>query len=370
MTFKKNAQRQIVFVMIDSADTKNVKTGLTVTAQASKDGGAFANATNAVAEIGGGFYKLTLTADEMNADAVALKLTATGAVQQNLVFYTVTKLASDLNDPSASAIRTELEADGGKLDAICDKLPSGSLSGFNPASQDVNLSDTDLADLKDSIKGTPNGRTVKEAYEKADAAKGVADKLNTAMEADGAVYRFTQNALEQAPLGQGNWTTDEKAQIRQALGLSGTTGQTTGDGNLDDVLARLTALLGHPVVVQTSVAAVGQEIVRYRGDTAPMAFDAGRDLTGAALRFTVKRRATDPQSAALITKSSQQASEIEITDAAEGRFLVKLAADDTTGLLPNGRRAAFLYDVEMTLSSQVETLFAGALILLPDVTTP
>ena len=340
MAFKKNAQRTIVFVMIDSSDTKLVKAGLSVTAQVSKDGGAFNAASNAVAEIGTGFYSIALTAAEMNADAIAVKLTASGAVQQNLVLYTDAKLVSDLAD-------------------------------FNPATTDVSLADADLADLKDSIKGTPGGRTVKEAYEQANAAKAVTDKVDTALEADGGVYRFTANALEQAPTGSGtaDWSDGEKGQIRKALGLTGSAADTTGTGNLDAVLRKVQGFSGQPVVVQAAVAAGDQDVVHYRGDTAPIAFDLGRDITDASLKFTVKRRATDPQAAALIVKSSQQVYEIEITDAEAGRFDVTLAANDTANLLPDGRRAAFLYDVEMTLGGAIETIFAGAFVLVPDVTT-
>ena len=339
MAFKKNTQRTIVFVMVDSADTKSVKTGLSVAAQVSKDGGSFGNASNSVAEIGSGFYSLALTAAEMNADTVAVKLTATGAVQQNLVLYTDAKLVADLHD-------------------------------FDPAATDVNLSDTDLADLKDSIKGSPSGRTVKEVYDKANAVKGVTDKLDTAVEPDGAVYRFTENALEMAPAGGGggsDWSSAEKEQIRQALGVSGEASDTTGEGHLDAVLARVEALVGLPALAAADITTAAQDVAYFRGDSKPIRFELGRDIAGASLKCTVKRRASDPQSAALITKSSPAG--IEITNAAKGKFAVKLSASDTAGLLPDGRRAVLLYDVEMTLGGAVETIFAGGFMLLPDVTT-
>ncbi|MFP4058715.1 MAG: hypothetical protein ACLF0G_17750 [Candidatus Brocadiia bacterium] len=336
--FKKASAASIVFVMIDAADTTLVKTGLSVAAEVSKDGGAFAAAANSVSEIGGGFYALDLAASEMDADAVALKLAASGAVQQNLVLYTDARLVGELHD-------------------------------FDPAAEDVYLSDTDLADLKDSIKGSPEGRTVREAYDQAAAARTTTDKLETALEPDGEVHRFTQNALEQAPSGSG-WTAEERSQIRQALGVAGEAGETTGTGHLDLVLARLAALLGHPVVVASAVTAAGQDVVRFRGDTVPLAFDLGRDITGASLRFTLKRRASDSQADALVSKSSANPDEIAITDAAAGRFEVRFAAADTEGLLPTGRRATFLYDAEMTLDGAVETVAAGDLVLLADVTTP
>jgi hypothetical protein len=69
----------------------------------------------------------------------------------------------------------------------------------------------------------------------------VTSKLNTAMELDGAVYRFTVNALEQAPVGGGgtaDWTADEKEAIRVILGIpaSGTVPETPADGALFDLL--------------------------------------------------------------------------------------------------------------------------------------
>jgi hypothetical protein len=69
----------IAFLMIDSTDDISGKTGLTVTATISKDGAAFAAATNSVSEVSAGVYKLTLTAAEMSADMIMLKFTGTGA---------------------------------------------------------------------------------------------------------------------------------------------------------------------------------------------------------------------------------------------------------------------------------------------------
>jgi len=168
----------------------------------------------------------------------------------------------------------------------------------------VSLSDTDLADLKDTIMGSPDGKTVKAAYDKAEAAR-----------------------------------------------------------------ARVDALVGTPVITDTAVSGVEQDIAIYRGDTAPILFDLARDITGATLAFTVKRRHSDAQADAVITKTSAESSEIAITDAEAGEFEVKLLAADTAGLLPEGRAATFVYDVEMTLDGLVETVAAGDFLLVPDVTT-
>ena len=201
-------------------------------------------------------------------------------------------------DVHATLDGEEVTTDSASREAA--KADVSGLSTFDPETDDVHLGDSDL----DAIKGSPDGRTVRDAYDKADT-----------------------------------------------------------------VLTRVEALVGTPVITDTAVSGTEQDVAHYRGDTAPIAFDLGRDITGAALEFTVKRRHSDAQGAALVTKTSAQSSEIEITDAEEGQFVVKLAADDTSGLLPDGRRATFVYDVEMTLGGVVETVAAGDFLLVPDVTT-
>jgi hypothetical protein len=68
---------------------------------------------------------------------------------------------------------------------------------------------------------------------KVDAIDGVTDKLDTTLELDGSVYRFTTNALEQAPSGGG------------------------GGGS---------SIMVTPVVSQTPVRVIGQNISTFLGD--------------------------------------------------------------------------------------------------------
>lgn len=63
-------------------------TGLTVAAEISKDGGAFAGVAGAVTEVSDGWYEHDLTGTEMTADEIALKYTATGAAQRNIKIRT------------------------------------------------------------------------------------------------------------------------------------------------------------------------------------------------------------------------------------------------------------------------------------------
>jgi hypothetical protein len=67
------------FLMVDSSDHVTAKTGLTVTAQRSIDGGALASCANAVVEVSNGLYKINLAASDLNGDVIVLRFTATGA---------------------------------------------------------------------------------------------------------------------------------------------------------------------------------------------------------------------------------------------------------------------------------------------------
>ena len=69
-------------------------TGLTVTAVISKDGAAFASPVGAVSEIANGWYKIALTAADMNADNIAIH--ATSPSQQPLDVLINTDLLSTL----------------------------------------------------------------------------------------------------------------------------------------------------------------------------------------------------------------------------------------------------------------------------------
>ena len=78
---KKNTQlAAFMFFLVDSTDDVSGKTGATVAAQRSIDGATFGNCTNTPAtEVANGYYKITLSAADLNGDVIALKFTATGA---------------------------------------------------------------------------------------------------------------------------------------------------------------------------------------------------------------------------------------------------------------------------------------------------
>jgi hypothetical protein len=88
VNLKKNtAFSNFPFTMYDSS-THLPATGLTVTATRSIDGAAFASCTNSVVEVGSGSYKIDLSSADMNGESIKLKLTATGADQQDITIVT------------------------------------------------------------------------------------------------------------------------------------------------------------------------------------------------------------------------------------------------------------------------------------------
>lgn len=76
---KNTALNNFEFFMADAADHVTGKTGLTVTATRSIDGGAFSACTNTPSEVGSGYYKINLSAADLNGDVVTLRFAATGS---------------------------------------------------------------------------------------------------------------------------------------------------------------------------------------------------------------------------------------------------------------------------------------------------
>lgn len=90
----------------------------------------------------------------------------------------------------------------------------------------------------------------------------VGDKLDDTFENDGGTWRFTTNALEQAPAGGGgtsDWTANEKTAIRNALGipLSGTVLLDPSEGILDMIRDAVAAV---PTAIQNADALLNRDL--------------------------------------------------------------------------------------------------------------
>lgn len=168
-------------------------------------------ATNAVQEIRdaitGGAYALST-----DANGRIRIVDGTGAGELDTLSGTVLlRAATQASIDAIEADTNELQGDwvnGGRLDLLIDAI---------------------LTDTGTTLQG------------ELDAIQAVTDKLDDTLEDDGGTYRFTTNALEQAPSGGGggstDWTADERTAIRAILGVpgSGTTPADPSAGILDTI---------------------------------------------------------------------------------------------------------------------------------------
>jgi hypothetical protein len=76
---KNTALANFAFLMVSSTDHITGSTGLTITAERSIDGAAFAACANSATELTNGIYTIDLDAADLNGDTICLKFAATGA---------------------------------------------------------------------------------------------------------------------------------------------------------------------------------------------------------------------------------------------------------------------------------------------------
>lgn len=161
----------------------------------------------------------------------------------------------------------------------------GSVTGLTAANLDVAVS-TRLATASYTA---PDNATITAIAGYVDtevaAIKGVVDKLDTAMELDGAVYRFTLNALELAPAGAGGL---DAAGVRAAVGLASANldTQLSGISTKTTNLPAAPASSGDVATVGTAVAALvapdNAGIAAIQAKTDQLAF------TGANVQVTLE----------------------------------------------------------------------------------
>lgn len=209
---KKNEAYRVTFPIFD-ADGDLVSGAADLDSEISKDGGTFADCTNEATEIAtnSGMYYLDLTSTEMNADTVAIivKTSTSGAKTTPLVMYPVEDGDIPVNvrqiegaDPS-DTIRDAVVDDATRIDASA----LNTLSGSAPTAGEIADAVWDEA-LADHNTEDSFGNVINDLVD----------------EDGGGVYQFNSNALELAPTGSGSgdWTADEKEQIRYRLQLDGT----------------------------------------------------------------------------------------------------------------------------------------------------
>jgi hypothetical protein len=122
-------------------------------------------------------------------------------------------------------------------------------------------------------------------------------KLDSMIEADGADWRYTANALEQAPAGGGggggtDWTSDERTAIRSILGIpaSGTTPTDPSVGILDEIRDDINSIgiNVYPVSASTPERVAGTTLTFYRDESRSVSVVTDFTLTSLTLEFVVE----------------------------------------------------------------------------------
>jgi hypothetical protein len=216
------------------------------------------------------------------------------------------------------------------------------------------------------------------------AIMAVTDKLDDTLEDDGGTYRFTTNALEQAPSGGGgtsDWTADERTAIRTILGVpaSGTTPDDPTDGILDDIRDSVATRASQASVdtidnfIDTEIATL-QTSVDDLPTNAELATALGTadDAVLAAIA-TVQSDTNDIQTrlpAALTADGNIKADVLRINGSAESAVrLSRSTRAIVTGTATTGGSTTTMVVSALSPASAVNDQFNGRIITFDEATT-
>jgi hypothetical protein len=205
------------------------------------------------------------------------------------------------------------------------------------------------------------------------AIKTVTDKLDTMVELDGAVYRYTTNALEQAPSGGGggatDWTSDERTAIRAILGIpaSGTTPTDPTTGILDTIRDLVVVVDGVVDAIEVDTQDIQSRLPASLQDGRIVAYvGVNNDKTGYSLLVTPPTAATiadavwaDTDADDVIRSAVGLASANLDTQLSAALVLQKLAASGATGsvqVTDNGNGTATLVFKDTNGSTTLATV--------------
>jgi hypothetical protein len=237
----KNLATYIVFpIMKNDGTLISGAAGLDSEIDTFADGAApdgFTDCTNEATEIGStGQYYLSLTQAEMNADYIIIqvKSSTSGAVVQTILINTTLQRADAvaISGDTTAADNLEKACDGttynigggavvaasvtgavGSVTGAVGSVAANGITATSIASDAINAA----AVKADAVTKIQNGLALASALAtvagyldtEIAAILVIAQKLDTALELDGAVYRYTLNALELAPTGGSAPTVEE-----------------------------------------------------------------------------------------------------------------------------------------------------------------
>jgi len=236
---KKDTDKQFPVRLVDATDFATPETGKAFGDITSKYGyeAATSESTHTVTtaewkEQGDGNYWLKIGASEFTSEGkYTVKVECGGCADFNFVVEVRDKTVAELIDDLV-AVKTatdKLNFTGNNVDSNVAAWSGGGVPSVSThAAADVwtNSSRTLTAGTKDS---------------EIDAIKAVTDKLDDTVEDDGGTYRFTQNALEQAPGGGSAPTAEEVADAVWDEQQSGHTTEGTFGEYLDSQISGVSA---------------------------------------------------------------------------------------------------------------------------------
>lgn len=169
-----------------------------------------AAAVKTAVEAGGSHLTLIKAAtDGLNFTGTDVKVTLDGEeVVTDAASRTASKaIVAGLSTHDAAAVKTALEVGGSKLDILYGLTEDVGGRRFTEKALEEGAAGSGLnaQQTRDSMKLAPTAGApaVGSVDEHLDDTLAIADKLDSAMEADGGVHRFTTNGLEMAPGGAG-----------------------------------------------------------------------------------------------------------------------------------------------------------------------
>jgi hypothetical protein len=331
--------------------------------------GAVASVTGAVASVTGAVGSVTGAVGSVTGNVGGNVTGSVGSVATGGITaasfaadaITAAKIAADVTTEIQAGLATasSITALDGKIDTIDSNVDAilvdtaeigtagAGLTNINLPNQTMDIVGNITGNLSGSVGsvtgavgsvtgavGSVTGLTASDVG----AIKAETDKLADTLEDDAGTYRFTTNALEQAPAGGGggttDWTADERTSIRSILGIpgSGTTPADPTTGILDtirDAVVVVDDLIDTELAaVKTDTAAIKLKTDNLPSDPADQsAVEAA--ITAAQLTAAGVRSAVGLASANLDTQLADLPTNAELTTAlgtADDAVLAAIAA--------------------------------------------